>query len=111
MQIKTVHSRRILNSHGEFTNEFIMFLNNGSIGRGASPKGESISIYDAAKMVAQTFELDASLIGKTTRKEFLVGKPAEPFNSSLCIHKLEQLGIKMHTFQEGLDIIKGQQHV
>jgi len=72
---------------------------------------ESISIYDAAKMVAQTFELDASLIGKTTRKEFLVGKPAEPFNSSLCIHKLEQLGIKMHTFQEGLDIIKGQQHV
>lgn len=46
MQIKSAHYRRILNSHGEFTNEFIVFLNNGSIGRGASPKGESISIYE-----------------------------------------------------------------
>ncbi len=44
--IKSVHFRRILNSHGEFTNEFIIFLNNGSIGRGASPKGETISIYE-----------------------------------------------------------------
>lgn len=46
MQIKSAHYRRILNSHGEFTNEFIVFLNNGSIGRGASPKGETISIYE-----------------------------------------------------------------
>ena len=44
--IKSVHHRRILNSHGEFTNEFIIVLNNGSIGRGASPKGETISIYE-----------------------------------------------------------------
>ena len=44
--IKSVHHRRILNSHGEFTNEFIIILNNGSIGRGASPKGETISIYE-----------------------------------------------------------------
>lgn len=44
--IKSVHSRVILNSHGEFTNEFIIFLSNGSIGRGASPKGETISIYE-----------------------------------------------------------------
>lgn len=44
--IKSIHYRSILNSHGEFTNEFIIFLNNGSIGRGASPKGESISIYE-----------------------------------------------------------------
>jgi enolase len=46
MLIKSVHYRRILNSHGEFTNEFIIFLNNGSVGRGASPKGETISIYE-----------------------------------------------------------------
>ena len=44
--IISVHYRRILNSHGEFTNEFIIILNNGSIGRGASPKGETISIYE-----------------------------------------------------------------
>lgn len=71
---------------------------------------EPVSVYDAANMVANTFGLDASLISKTTRKEFSVEKPAEPFNSSLCIHKLEQLGIKMHAFQEGLDIIKEQQN-
>ena len=46
VQIKSIRYRRILNSHGEFTNEFIIFLNNGSIGRGASPKGETISIYE-----------------------------------------------------------------
>ena len=46
MQIESTHCRRVLNSHGEFTNEFVIFLNNGSIGRGASPKGESISIYE-----------------------------------------------------------------
>jgi enolase len=45
-QIESVRYRRVLNSHGEFTNEFIIFLKNGSIGRGASPKGESISIYE-----------------------------------------------------------------
>jgi enolase len=44
--IKSVHYRGILNSQGAFTNEFIIFLNNGSIGRGASPKGETISIYE-----------------------------------------------------------------
>lgn len=44
--VKSVHNRRILNSHGDYTNEFIIFLEDGSIGRGASPKGESISIYE-----------------------------------------------------------------
>lgn len=46
MLIKSIQFRRILNSHGEFTNEFIIFLNNGSSGRGASPRGETISIYE-----------------------------------------------------------------
>ena len=44
--INSVHCRKILNSHCEFTNEFIIFLNNGSIGRSASPKGETVSIYE-----------------------------------------------------------------
>jgi len=44
--IKSINYRSILNSHGEFTTEFVIFLNSGSIGRGASPKGESTSIYE-----------------------------------------------------------------
>jgi dTDP-4-dehydrorhamnose reductase len=71
---------------------------------------EGISIYDAANLVARTFNLDASLISKTTRKEYLAGKPWEPLNSSLSIAKLQKLGIDMHSFEEGLDIMKQQQN-
>jgi len=46
MLLTSVHFRRILNSHGVFTNEFIVFTEDGAIGRGASPKGESLSIYE-----------------------------------------------------------------
>lgn len=50
VQIESISCRRILNSHGEFTNEFVLRLNNGSKGRGASPQGESISIYEDQQM-------------------------------------------------------------
>lgn len=72
---------------------------------------QSVSIYQAAQLVASTFNLDASFIEKTTRKEFLVDRPQEPLNSSLNIAKLEKLGIKMHSFEEGLALVKQQQHV
>ena len=45
-QIKTISYRKILNSHVEFTNEFIVKLSNGYIGIGSSPLGETISIYE-----------------------------------------------------------------
>jgi enolase len=67
MQIKSVHYRSILNSHGRFTNEFIIFLNNGSVGRGASPQGETISIYEdkhidiSPKKIIEVLEKDGVL--------------------------------------------------
>ena len=75
-QIKTVHSRRILNSHGEYTNEFIIFLNNGSIGRGASPKGESISIYEDThteinpKMIFDVLKKDSIFDNAMNQEDF-----------------------------------------
>lgn len=45
-QIKTISYRKILNSHVEFTNEFIVKLSNGYIGIGSSPLGETMSIYE-----------------------------------------------------------------
>lgn len=48
--IKSINYRRILNSHVEFTTEFILELEDGSIGIGSSPKGESISIYEDRKI-------------------------------------------------------------
>lgn len=68
----------------------------------------SLSIYDAAMDIASTFGYDQNLIKTTTRKEFLVGRPPEPFNSSLSNAKIKQLGVNMKTFREGLEEIKRQ---
>lgn len=69
---------------------------------------ESVSIYDAVQKIAAVFNLDASAIGKTTRTEFLVGKPPEPGNSSLNNTKISNEGVHFATFEEGLQEIKTQ---
>lgn len=48
-KIMPVHIRNILNSHAEFTTEFIIEFDDGSKGIGSSPKGETISIYEDKK--------------------------------------------------------------
>jgi len=48
-KIMSVHIRNILNSHAEFTTEFIIEFNDGSKGIGSSSKGETISIYEDRK--------------------------------------------------------------
>ena len=48
--IKSIACRRVLNSHVEFTNEFIVELDDGSVGVGSSPQGETISIYEDKKI-------------------------------------------------------------
>lgn len=62
-----------------------------------------ISMYEAVVMIAEKFGLDRSLVGKTTRKEFLVGRAPEPFSSALNSAKIARLGVKMSTFQDGLE--------
>ena len=44
--IKSIGWRRILNSHVQFTNEFVIEMENGNIGTGASPQGETIGVYE-----------------------------------------------------------------
>jgi enolase len=48
-KIMSVRRRNILNSHAEFTMEFIIELDDGSKGTGSSPRGETISIYEDKK--------------------------------------------------------------
>ena len=50
VRIKSIHSRKILNSHVDFVNEFLVELNDGTIGIGSYPKGETISIYEKQNM-------------------------------------------------------------
>lgn len=48
--IESLAFRRVLNSHVEFTNEFIVRLTNGAVGTGSSAQGETISIYEDKKV-------------------------------------------------------------
>jgi enolase len=48
--IESISYRLILNSHVQFTTEFIVKLADGSTGLGAGPKGETISIYEDRKI-------------------------------------------------------------
>jgi enolase len=73
--IKKIGSRVILNSHVEFTTEFIIELEDGSVGYGAPPKGETISIYEDKKIsvepasIIRTIENDG-FIGKQVDQEY-----------------------------------------
>src|SRR5512138_784570 len=49
--ISSITHRTVLNSHVEFTPEFIVELADGSIGHGASPQGETLSIYEDRRSV------------------------------------------------------------
>jgi enolase len=48
--IKNISCRKVLNSHVEFTNEFIIEFADGTVGIGGSPQGETISIYEDKKI-------------------------------------------------------------
>lgn len=69
---------------------------------------DSISPYEVALQVAETFNLDNNLISKTTREEFFAGKAPRAFNLSLSSDKIERLGLKLHGFTDGLEEIKKQ---
>lgn len=68
----------------------------------------SLSPFEASKMIAEKFNLDASLISPTTRSEYFLGKAKRPFKLSLNNDKITKLGVRMHNFSEGLDLILKQ---
>lgn len=69
---------------------------------------EALSPHDAALAIAEVFDLDANLIGTTTRTEYFARKAQRPFDLSMNNGKIKQLGVKLHGFSEGLQIIKEQ---
>jgi dTDP-4-dehydrorhamnose reductase len=64
----------------------------------------SLSPYEAAILVAKTFNLDQKLIGKTTYEEYVKGKAALPKLADIKSRKNNFY--KMKTFEEGLEEIK-----
>ncbi|HSW89128.1 MAG TPA: SDR family oxidoreductase [Candidatus Saccharimonadales bacterium] len=69
---------------------------------------QTLSPYEEGLLVAKTFGLDPTLIGKTTRAEFFKDRATRPFNLRMNNAKIEKLGIKMKSFEEGLTEIKRQ---
>lgn len=65
-----------------------------------------ITPFEAANLIAEKFELDKSLIFKTTREEYFKGKAPRPFFLGLKNDKIRELGAKLRTFEEGLETIK-----
>ena len=68
--IASIAYRKILNSHVDFTAEFMIRFEDGSVGWGASPKGETISIYED-----QNIPVSPESIIRQMEKDGCFGKP------------------------------------
>jgi enolase len=81
--IESISCRNILNSHVEFTNEYEIRLDDGSVGVGASPQGETISIYEDKEI-----SINPAIIIKTVENDGLLHRTIEQaeFDSYLQQH-------------------------
>lgn len=67
---------------------------------------DGMSPYELAKQIAKTFNLDTSLISKTTYSSYFTGKAKRPQFCSISSTK--NTFYSMNTFEKGLHIIKNQ---
>jgi enolase len=67
--IESIKYRKVVNSHVQLTNEFIITLNDGTTGFASSPQGETISIYEDRKVT-----IDPQMIIDTLQHDGLIGK-------------------------------------
>jgi len=69
---------------------------------------ESVSPYLVAQKIAELFHFDHHLISKTTREKYFENKATRGFNLSLNNDKINKLGVRLHSFSDGLMEIKRQ---
>lgn len=69
---------------------------------------QSLSPFDAALAIADVFNCDKSLILKTTKEIYFKNRAPRPFFLKIKNDKIQQLGIKMRGFEEGLKELKAQ---
>jgi dTDP-4-dehydrorhamnose reductase len=69
---------------------------------------EFLSPYDAAVQIAKVFNFDQKNITKTTRLKFFRNRAQRPFHLALKNDTIRKLGVKMRTFEEGLEEVKLQ---
>ena len=83
-------------------------VNNNSQGIFHLVGSQSLTPYDATSLIADEFRLDKSKISKTTRSKFFNNRATRSFQLALKNDKIRKLGLKMRTFQEGLEEILKQ---
>lgn len=84
-----------------------VFLGNELTGIYHVVGSQSLSVYDAAREIADVFKFGGN-IEKTTRLEYFREKAFRPFKLALKNDKIAQLGISMKGFHEGLVEFKRQ---
>lgn len=70
------------------------------------PGWDSFSPYEGALMIADVFGIDPKNISQTSFEAYFVNRAPIPQYATLTHDKIESLGIKLHTFREGLVEIK-----
>lgn len=70
-----------------------------------------ISPYDAGLVIADVFGFDRKLVRQTTFAEMFANRAPAPQNASLKNDKIQSLGVYMHTFKEGVALVKKQETV
>lgn len=67
-----------------------------------------VSPYEAAVKIAEVFNFDKTLIKTITRQNFFKDRAPRPFRLAIKNDRIQKLGVKMKTFEEGLKKIKDQ---
>jgi len=67
-----------------------------------------VSPFEAGVIIANIFGFDKNLLQKTTREEFFKNRAPRPFNLALENDKIQKLGIRMKSFEEGVLRIRKQ---
>jgi len=89
----------------DFATSIDVLIENNATGIYHVVGSQSLSPHEAALKIAEKFDLDKSLITRTTRAEYFKDKATRPFNLSINNGKIEKLGVHMKTFSEGLKVI------
>lgn len=86
-------------------------IEQGSSGVFHAVGSQHITPYEAIKFIARIFSFDESLVTPTTRADFFLNRALRPFNLALKNDKIKRLGVKMRTFEEGLNEVKSQMKI
>ncbi len=67
---------------------------------------QALSPFMAAQKIAKLFNFDISLVKPASFVQYFSGRAPRPFHANLKNDKITQLGVVMHSFDEGLAIVK-----